>query len=454
MWRVQDISRAALYRWDLKENAEELYSDSALKAKTRSAQCWVPTKVGTVPRGGKPMWIAHLLVTGDWEVRIWQNGKPPPYQRKSWHKEIKFPGDALNPSPGTTMNISQIKLSSLPASCTLWGFFIPCSSGQTQGWAGLGCVLGSRSHSGVLHLELPRSTVSGRGAVGLTWPSALQRALMQEVVNSLIVPRGSHSLCLGHRELGTHPGLPAASTHQEGLREGEPTSASWAEPETKSEFLNSQYNVVSSKAVSFMFPEEKHLLLGLCFKLLNILCTFCSEIRIIQSRTESVLISANGGRNLQLSSNFQAYFVSIKSSCCHHTCQLHHCCVPTANNDRSLVSLGLPNINSLCSVVIMFTNPSLITLQSWQKKAHSRGLWMGFYGKCLFVKLLPVETKEILEKSIHKNFFGSSLGPSQISTKSEFGLSDRTNWRDPPQSRNALLTLCFQGNDGPLLSLD
>lgn len=46
---------------------------------------------------------------------------------------------------------------------------------------------------------------------------------------------------------------------------------------------------------------------------------------------------------------------------------------------------------------------------------------------------------------------GSS--PSQITTTSEFGRSDRTNWRDSPQSRNALPILCFHGNNGPSLSL-
>lgn len=68
---------------------------------------------------------------------------------------------------------------------------------------------------------------------------------MQEVIDSfcLTVPRGSHSLCLEHREPETHSGLPAASIHQAGLREGVQTSASWAELATKSEFLNPQFNV-------------------------------------------------------------------------------------------------------------------------------------------------------------------------------------------------------------------
>lgn len=68
---------------------------------------------------------------------------------------------------------------------------------------------------------------------------------MQEVIDSfcLTVPSGSYSLCLEHRESETHSGLPAASAHQAGLREEVQTSASWAELETKSEFLNSQYNV-------------------------------------------------------------------------------------------------------------------------------------------------------------------------------------------------------------------
>lgn len=53
-----------------------------------------------------------------------------------------------------------------------------------------------------------------------------------------------------------------SSTHQAGLREGEQTSATWAEPDTKSEFLHLQYNEVTSKAVFLKFPEEKNIYYG------------------------------------------------------------------------------------------------------------------------------------------------------------------------------------------------
>lgn len=73
-----------------RNSTEELYPDTALKAKMRCVQCWVLTKIGTVPWGGKSMWITHLPVTGDWEVRIWQSSKPPSCQKSPEIRRCSF----------------------------------------------------------------------------------------------------------------------------------------------------------------------------------------------------------------------------------------------------------------------------------------------------------------------------------------------------------------------------
>lgn len=128
--------------------------------------------------------------------------------------------------------------------------------------------------------------------------------------------------------------------------------------------------------------------------------------------------------------------------------------MPTANNDGSLLSLGLPNINSLCSVVIMFTNPSIITAKLTKKSSFKR-VMNGFLWEMFTCETLTCGHQGDFGGKHTQEFhvLGIFRGPSQISITSEFGLPDRTNWRDSPQSRNALPAFCFHGNDCPLLSL-
>lgn len=145
------------------------------------------------------------------------------------------------------------------------------------------------------------------GGAVLTLRPALQMAQMQVAIYSICIalPVGSHCLCPGQRwsaphiraafQQPTHPrqgqGKQCIHFPWEILEQKQPERPSGAELEEKPAVPKLQRNIVMTKPVFRMLPEEKHLLRDLHIKLLNSSYTFCPVRSSIQAWSESVLIA-------------------------------------------------------------------------------------------------------------------------------------------------------------------